>query len=146
MVAALLRQALGQAVDGRRVEVASAGLCAYEIGKVGLGGDPAVVELLAAEGIDISAHRVTALNPNMYGETDLVIAMEPWQRTVLRTSYRDEKCVTLHELTAGDSDAKVADTALMAPTALRETFLELRHSVARAAAVILAAARPAESA
>jgi protein-tyrosine-phosphatase len=137
MVAALLRAAFADLEGGGGVDVASAGLCAYEIGKVGLGADDPVVELLAAEGIDISTHRVRALDPEMYREADLVIAMEPWQRKVLQTAFRDEKCVTLHDLARGDADGTVADTANLGSAALRDAYVEMRDAVEGAAELIL---------
>ena len=137
MAAALLRAALARLDGAELIEVASAGLCAYEIGRVGLGADQPVVELLAAEGIDISSHRVRALDPDVYREADLVIVMEPWQRKVLQTAFGDEKSVTLHELASGDADGTVADTANMRPTALRDAYVEIRDRVESAAKLIL---------
>jgi protein-tyrosine phosphatase len=69
MAEALLRDRF--AARGRGT-VASAGLAAL----VGRPADPLALELLAARGLDLSAHRARQLTPEMVAEADLVIVME----------------------------------------------------------------------
>lgn len=138
MLAALLREALADQAPG--VEVESAGLCAYELGRVGMVADPAIVELCAEHGLDLREHRARALSREQCASADLVIVMEPWQREVLRTAFpeNDEgKVVTLDDLATGDSASGVADTARLPREALEETLSRMRAMVGRALAPIL---------
>ncbi len=76
MAACLLQQHL----DAAGVETASAGLTAL----VGQPIDPTAGEVLAAHGLDASAHRARQATPEILQRADLVLVMETRQRDALR--------------------------------------------------------------
>ena len=137
MLAALLREALAELAPG--VEIESAGLSAYELGRVGLGADPPIVELAARHGLDLSGHRVRPLSRELCEAADLVIVMEPWQREVLCTAFSEEadKLVTLNELAGWDAAGRIADTARLPREALEETLGRMRTMIERSLVEIL---------
>jgi protein-tyrosine phosphatase len=73
MAEALLRERFAARARGT---VESAGITAL----VGRPADPFAVELLAARGIDLSAHRARQLTPEMIAGADLVLVMESAQQ------------------------------------------------------------------
>ena len=65
-----------------RAEFESDGLKVHSAGLGALVGQPAHLvaqELMAAKGIDISAHRAKQLDEQMINAADLVLTMESWQ-------------------------------------------------------------------
>lgn len=138
MLAALLREALAEQAPG--VEIESAGLSTYELGRVGLGADPSIVELCARHGLDLGGHRARPLSRELCEAADLVIVMEPWQREVLSTAFPEEdaaKLVTLSELAGSDPEGRVPDTARLTRKALEETLARMRTMIERSLPEIL---------
>lgn len=65
------------------MQVRSAGLGAL----VGSPADGTAVQLMRERGIDISAHRATQINRAMCLESDIVLVMDPEQRTRVESLY-----------------------------------------------------------
>ncbi|MDB5839671.1 MAG: ptp [Herminiimonas sp.] len=77
MAEALLRQAL----PGKTVR--SAGLSAL----IGKPADPFSVQLMAEQGIDISAHRAQNISARLVSEADLILVMDLEQKKHVETQY-----------------------------------------------------------
>jgi protein-tyrosine phosphatase len=63
--------------------VRSAGLGAM----VGYPADPMSIDLMAEQGIDISAHRAQSLTPRMVSEFDLIVTMDLAQKRHIELKY-----------------------------------------------------------
>lgn len=79
MAEALLTQRLGD----RGIHVASAGIGAM----VGYPADPLAAELLAARGLDLSAHRARQLEAEHIGKFDLILVMENWHKREIEVAF-----------------------------------------------------------
>jgi len=65
------------------VQISSAGLYAL----VGHSADPIAVEIMAAAGVDISAHRARMLNDAIARDADLILVMDDQQKQHLASLY-----------------------------------------------------------
>lgn len=77
----LLRQAAAEA--GAVTQVSSAGLGAL----VGRSADPLAVEVMAEQGIDITAHRARQLDDGLVRGHELILVMEQWQQQEIERLY-----------------------------------------------------------
>jgi protein-tyrosine phosphatase len=85
MAAALCRQLLDQQPDADRWRIASAGTWAVD-------GLPAVAEaqaVMAARGLDLSAHRSRRVTGEMLADADLVITMQAGHKEALQAEFPD---------------------------------------------------------
>jgi protein-tyrosine-phosphatase len=114
-------------------EVSSAGTGAV----VGLPASDHAVTTCAEQGIDIAKHRSRPLSPYLIEESDLVLAMEDHHREAARRMAPDlaDRIHLLARYAAGDD----AGPLLGVPDPIggdledyRETFAEIRDSIARA--------------
>jgi protein-tyrosine phosphatase len=75
---------MAQNVQGNsKIVVASAGVGAL----VGHGADEKAVEVMAENGIDITAHRARQLNETLVKEHELILVMEHWQQKEIEQRY-----------------------------------------------------------
>lgn len=113
---AMLRQMLRRIGLGDRIHVHSAGLCSYELNRVGLPADETVIAIAARHGLDLSNHVVRPLNLGMVEQAALIIVMEGWQARVLRTACRNQRLnvLTLRELEGHTDDLDTPDIAGLA--------------------------------
>jgi len=81
MAEGLMRDATVRA--GSSMRVASAGIGAL----VGEPADPMARELLAEQGVDISAHRARQLGAEMVRDHELILVMEEWQRRKVESDF-----------------------------------------------------------
>jgi protein-tyrosine phosphatase len=79
----LFRQMAQNVQSNLEIQVASAGVGAL----VGHGADEKAVEVMAENGIDISAHRARQLNEELVKEHELILVMEHWQQKEIEKSY-----------------------------------------------------------
>jgi protein-tyrosine phosphatase len=101
---AILRRLLAERGADGSVSVSSAGLCAYEIDRVGLPADPASTAVCADHGLDLGAHVCRAVTRALVEASDLVIVMESWQQAVLNIAYPGTVVRMLSELAGEASD------------------------------------------
>jgi protein-tyrosine-phosphatase len=112
------------------VRVSSAGMCAYEIGRVGLPADPTSVAVCERHGLDISEHVVRPVTPELIDAVDLVVVMEVWQASVSGHAFPDANVHTLREI-GGEDAADIADIAGL-PQAGVEAFYRRAEAWLRA--------------
>jgi protein-tyrosine phosphatase len=77
MAEAMLKQALPSK------NIYSAGLGAL----IGKPADPFSVELMAEQGIDITAHRAQQISPHLVSQSDLILVMDREQKRHVETHY-----------------------------------------------------------
>lgn len=123
---AILRHMLAQRGLAGRVQVQSAGMCAYELDRAGLPADPVSAAVCASHGLDLSRHVARPLTRAIVERSTLVIVMETWQAKTLRAAFpaHGHKVLTLRELGGNTQDPDLADLVGSAPEAIEGYFAE----------------------
>ena len=122
---AILRRKLGDR-GLAHVHVESAGICAYELGRAGLGADPRVAKVALRHGLDLSQHYARPFDANRFNEFDLIVVMEEWQAEVLCSAFRPREgtIFTLRQLGGEGDDPDTPDTAGVPLDAIEAYFEE----------------------
>jgi protein-tyrosine-phosphatase len=127
LAAAILRRLLAER-SNVALDVSSAGLCTYEIGRSGMPADVSCATVAAEHGLDLSRHLARPLTPEMYDGSAFTITMETWQSTILRTAFpgSGSKVYTLRELVSepGSADLDTPDIAGLPASDIRAFFQE----------------------
>ena len=79
----LFRQMAQNVLSNLEIQVASAGVGAL----VGHGADEKAVEVMAENGIDITAHRARQLDEALVKQYELILVMEHWQQKEIEQRY-----------------------------------------------------------
>lgn len=126
IAAAILRRMLTERGLDDRVTVESAGLCVYELDMAGRPANPASAAVAAKHRLDLGGHIARPLRPSLVEQSHLVIVMETWQASVLRTLFRDRATMiyTLRELAGPTEDPDTPDIAGATPDAIEEYVAE----------------------
>lgn len=141
MAAAAMTAALGP--DGERIVVESAGTAAWE----GQPATPHAVEVAAAAGIDLTAHRSRRVTPAMVRAADVVLVMERGHLAAVRTLGADpDRTHVLGEWRAGGASAggsglEVSDPFGASREAYEECWRRIQHHLERVLPVIREASR-----
>ena len=127
MASAALSQALGP--DAERVEVLSAGTAAWE-------GQPATapsIEIAAANGADLAAHRSRRVSPELVRAADLVLVMERAHLAAVRALGADpSRTHVLHEyLQQATPESPVSDPFGASREAYEECWRRITHHIDR---------------
>ncbi len=127
MAAGALRKELGG--EGAQVDTSSAGTAAWE-------GRPATaeaIEVAAADGVDLSAHRSRRVTPAMLRGADLVLVMEKGQvGTVQGLGADPSRTHVLSEWPEpGEPGLPVSDPYGASREAYEECWRRIRHHVKR---------------
>jgi protein-tyrosine-phosphatase len=137
MAAAALRDELGG--EAARIEVGSAGTAAWD-------GQPATaysVEVAAADGVDLNAHRSRRVTPDLLRQTDLVLVMERGHLAAVQALGADPKrTFVLSEYPEpGDPALPLSDPFGGSLESYEECWRRIRRHVRRAAPHIVEASR-----
>ncbi|NOT32593.1 MAG: low molecular weight protein arginine phosphatase [Candidatus Eisenbacteria bacterium] len=137
MAVAALRQALGS--DADRVAISSAGTSAWD-------GQPAArfaIETAQRSGAVLENHRSRRLTPEMAGEADLIVVMEPAHRAALATlGIADDRVHVLSEWPEpGEPTLEISDPFGQSAEAYEECWRRIGRHVERLAVVVREACR-----
>jgi len=146
---AILRRKLGDR-GLAHVHLESAGICAYELGRAGMGADPRVADVALRHGLDLSPHCVRPFDASRFNEFDLIVVMEEWQAEVLHRAFRPREgtICTLRQLGGESCNPDTPDTAGVPLDALEGYFEEAERCLEAAlrsgplAALLAGVSRP----
>ncbi len=122
---AMLRRKLSER-GFAHVQVESAGMCVYELGRIGMGVNELVAEVATRHGFDLSQHSARPFDASRFDEFDLIIVMEEWQAQTLHHGFqpREGKVYTLRQLAGESGDSDTPDVAGVPLHAIEEYFEE----------------------
>lgn len=122
---AMLRRKLSQR-GLTSVQVESAGMCVYELGRTGMGVNELVVDVATRHGFDLSQHSARPFDPGRFDEFDLIVVMEEWQAQALHHVFHppEGKVCTLRQLGGESGDPDTPDVAGVPLDAIEAFFEE----------------------
>lgn len=108
------------------VQVESAGMCVYELGRTGMGANELVADVARRHGFDLSQHSARPFDAGRFDEFDLIVVMEEWQARALHHVFhpRAGKVCTLRQLSGQSGDPDTPDVTGVPSDAIEAFFVE----------------------
>jgi protein-tyrosine-phosphatase len=122
MSEAILRRMLDEQGE-TGVRVSSAGLCTYELGRMGMPADPTSAAVCERHGLDLSEHVTRPVSPALIESVDLVVVMELWQASTCAVAFPGVNVHTLREI-GGEQAADIPDIAGLPVEGIEAFYLQ----------------------
>ncbi|MDB4575612.1 low molecular weight phosphatase family protein [bacterium] len=104
--------------------------------KLGHPANSTTIEVSASRGYDLSEHQTTPISELKFKETDLVLAMEPWQVEYLSNNFNGSHNCTLLGLWGNPAKPYIHDPYGSSPTYFNNCFNYIEDSIHEVASKI----------